>query len=246
QPPPSPRRGEGGGEGDRTVDLKDRDPLTRRASRGDLSPPGRGDRSKSFAPDSNGHAAEQLALLGRLRHAAPGRVRLAAAMLYRGTDRARLAARAALAREAGVPLIAVNDVAYHAPERRRLADVLACIREHITLEAAGRRLAANSERYLKSPAEIARMFRDHSQAIEETCRLSDELTFSLDELSYQYPDETREGFATPQDALVHLSLEGAARRYPGGIPEKVRAALAHELTLIGSLNYAAYFLTVYD
>src|SRR6266700_1912532 len=187
-----------------------------------------------------------LALLHRLREAAPKRVRLAAAMLYAGTDRARLAERAAIAREAGVPLIAVNDVLYHAPERRRLADVLTCIREHVTLEAAGRRLAANSERYLKPPAEMARMFRDHAQAIEETRRLSDQLTFSLDELSYQYPDETREGFSSPQDALAHLSLEGAAERYPAGIPEKVRAALAHELELIAALDYAPYFLTVHD
>ncbi len=187
-----------------------------------------------------------LALLHRLREAAPKRVRLAAAMLYAGTDRARLAERAAIAREAGVPLIAVNDVLYHAPERRRLADVLTCIREHVTLETAGRRLAANSERYLKPPAEMARMFRDHAQAIEETRRLSDQLTFSLDELSYQYPDETREGFSSPQDALAHLSLEGAAERYPAGIPEKVRAALAHELELIAALDYAPYFLTVHD
>src|SRR5436190_9913516 len=90
------------------------------------------------------------------------------------------------------------------------------------------------------------MFRDHPHAIEETRRLSARLTFSLDELSYQYPDETREGFSTPQDALVHLAFEGAARRYPAGVPDRVRAALAHELELIASLNYAPYFLTVYD
>src|SRR6202049_2269721 len=93
---------------------------------------------------------------------------------------------------------------------------------------------------------MARMFRDHAQAIEETRTLSDQLTFSLDELSYQYPDETREGFAGPQDALAHLSLQGAAERYPAGIPEKVRAALAYELELIAALDYAAYFLTVHD
>ncbi len=246
QSPPSPRRGEGGGEGVRAVDdPKHGGPLTGQPSAADLSPTGRGVPSKIAAQNTNGCSA-QLPLLARLREVAPQRVRLAAAMLYRGTDRARLAQRAALARQAGVPLIAVNDVLYHAPERRRLADVLTCIREHTTLEAAGRRLAANSERYLKLPAEMARMFRDHPHAIEETRSLSERLTFSLDELAYQYPDETREGFATPQDALVHLSFEGAARRYPAGIPEKVRAALAHELELIGSLDYAPYFLTVYD
>src|SRR5207244_13138903 len=81
---------------------------------------------------------------------------------------------------------------------------------------------------------------------EGTRRLSDQLTFSLDDLSYQYPEERREGFSSPQDALAHLSLEGAARRYPAGIPERVRAALAHELELIASLDYAPYFLTVHD
>ena len=90
------------------------------------------------------------ALLSRLRTTAPGRVRLAASMLYRGRDRARLARSVALAREANVPLIAVNDVLYHHPDRRLLADVLTCIREKTTIDRAGRKLAANAERHLKS------------------------------------------------------------------------------------------------
>src|SRR5205085_2426106 len=68
----------------------------------------------------------------------------------------------------------------------------------------------------------------------------------LDELRYEYPDETREGFATPQEALVHFTFEGVARRYPAGIPEKVKKSLDHELALIASLDYAPYFLTVHD
>ncbi|MGP0089461.1 MAG: error-prone DNA polymerase [Xanthobacteraceae bacterium] len=185
-------------------------------------------------------------IIARLREAAPRRVRLAAAMLYRGNDRARLAARAELARQAGVPLMAVNDVSYHHPDRRPLADVLTCIREHITLEEAGRKLAVNAERYLKPPQEMARLFRATPEAIEETQKLSAELTFSLDELHYEYPDETIQGFATPQDALVHLAWLGAADRYPSGVPDKVRQSLKHELALIAELNYARYFLTVYD
>src|SRR5207245_8297271 len=148
-----------------------------------------------------------LSLLARLGEAAPGRVRLAATRPYRGDDRARLAERAALARAARVPLIAVNDVLYHAPERRPLQDVLTAIREHVTLAAAGRRLAVNAERHLKAPAEMERLFRDAPAAIEETLRLSHELAFSLDELAYNYPDETRAGFATAQDALAHLTFE---------------------------------------
>jgi error-prone DNA polymerase len=167
-------------------------------------------------------------------------------MLYRGRDRARLARLAALAREAQVPLIAVNDVLYHHPDRRPLADVLTCIREKTTIDRAGRKLAANAERFLKPPQEMARLFRDAPEAIEETLRLSETLSFSLDELRYEYPDETIEGFASAQDALTHLAYEGAAKRYPHGLPPKVRASITHELALIAQLSYAPYFLTVYD
>jgi error-prone DNA polymerase len=185
-------------------------------------------------------------LLAALRAAAPGRVRLAAGMLYRGNDRAHLARRVETARRAELPLIAVNDVLYHHPDRRQLQDVLTCIREHLTIDEVGRRLAANAERYLKPPAEMARLFRARPQAIEETLKLDETLTFSLDELRYEYPDELRSGFATAQDALVHLTWQGAAARYPDSIPDNVRQNLEHELALIAELKYAPYFLTVHD
>ena len=184
--------------------------------------------------------------LDHLRSAAPGRVRLAASMLYRGRDRANLAHIQKIARNAQVPLIAVNDVLYHHPDRRPLADVLTCIREKTTIDRAGRKLAANAERHLKPPEEILRLFRDAPEAIEETAALSEVLSFSLDELRYEYPDEQVEGFANAQDALTHLAYEGAAQRYPNGIPEKVRANIEHELRLIAQLQYAPYFLTVHD
>ena len=110
-------------------------------------------------------------LLSSLREAAPGRVRLAASMLYRGRDRAWMARMKELSRVAGVPLIAVNDVLYHHPGRRPLADVLTCIREKTTIDRAGRKLAANAERYLKPPQEMMRLFRDAPEAIEETMAL---------------------------------------------------------------------------
>jgi len=185
-------------------------------------------------------------LLARLREAVPHRVRLAASMLYRGRDRARLVRMKRLARVASVPLIAINDVLYHHPHRRPLADVLTCIREKTTIDRAGRKLAANAERYLKPPQEVMRLFRDAPEAIEETLCLSDALSFSLDELRYEYPDEQVEGFSNAQDALAHLTYEGAAHRYPQGLPDKVRANLEHELKLIAQLQYAPYFLTVYD
>jgi error-prone DNA polymerase len=183
-------------------------------------------------------------LLAQLRAAAPHRIRLAASMLYRGRDKARL--KCSIAREADVPLIAVNDVHFHHPDRRPLADVLTCIREKVVIDRAGRRLAANAERFLKPPDEMARLFRDAPEAIEETLHLSGELTFSLDELRYEYPDESIDGFANAQDALTHLTYQGARQRYPNGLPAKVRAAIEHELALIAQLAYAPYFLTVYD
>ena len=185
-------------------------------------------------------------LLARLREAVPHRVRLAASMLYRGHDRARLARLKEVARVTGVPLIAVNDVLYHHPDRRPLADVLTCIREKTTIDRAGRKLAANAERYLKPPQEMTRLFRYTPEAIEETLVLSDALSFSLNELRYEYPDEQVEGFDNAQDALAHFTYEGAARHYPQGIPDKVRTNLEHELKLIARLEYEPYFLTVYD
>ncbi len=185
-------------------------------------------------------------LLSRLRAAAPHRVRLAASMLYRGRDRVRLARSMALAREAQVPLIAVNDVLYHHPDRRPLADVLTCIREKVTIDRAGRKLSPNAERFLKPPDDMTRLFRDAPEAIEETLALSEALSFSLDELRYEYPDESIDGFASAQDALTHLTYQGAAKRYPHGLPDKVRASIEHELALIAQLAYAPYFLTVYD
>ena len=165
------------------------------------------------------------------------RVWLAASMLYRGDDHRRLARLAAIAGEAGVPLIAVNDVLYHAPERRPLQDVVTCIREHITIDAAGRRLEVNAERHLKSPRHMARLFRRVPEAIDETIRFLERCRFSLDELrKTEYPDERREGFATPQEALAALAEEGAKRRYPNGMRADIRRALDHELAITAELK----------
>ncbi len=191
---------------------------------------------------------ELVRLLLRLRNAASRRsVWLAASMLYRGDDARRLARLMAIAAEAKVPLIAVNDVLHHAPERRALQDVMTCIREHVTIDAAGRRLEANAERHLKAPQEMARLFRRAPEAIDETLLFLDRCRFSLDELrKTEYPDETRRGFATPQDALVALAEEGVRRRYPSGMDAKVRRALEHEFAVTAELEYAPYFLTVHE
>jgi error-prone DNA polymerase len=172
---------------------------------------------------------------------------LAADMLYRGEDARRCARLAEVAERSHVPLIAANDVLYHSGRRRALQDILTCIREHTTIDAAGRLLEANAERHLKPPAEMARLFRKLPDALRQTSVFLDACRFSLDELkNTEYPDETRKGYATPQDALTAFAQEGARRRYPDGIPEKVHHALAEELRVIGELNYAPFFLTVHD
>ncbi len=184
-----------------------------------------------------------LRLLAASRH----HIWLAARMVYDGCMRERLAARRALARDLRLPLIAINDVIMHAPERRDLADAVACIREGARIEEAGARLLhANAERHIKPPAEMARLFADASDAIEETTRFLAQIEFSLDQLRYEYPDELREGYATEQEALEAFAWEGAHKRYPHGVPGAVAAAIRHELALIAELQYAAYFLTVHD
>jgi error-prone DNA polymerase len=184
--------------------------------------------------------------LAALKDAFPNNVRLMASRLYGPGDRRRLALLDRIGRDYGVPLVATNDVLYHVPERRPLQDVVTCIREHRTIQNAGRLLEANAERHLKDAAEMARLFRDHPEAVTESFAVLERLEFSLDQLRYNYPDEPTGNAASPQEALIHLTDEGARFRYPGGVPEKLRATIAHELALIAERQYAPYFLTVHD
>ena len=194
----------------------------------------------------SGEGRGEGAAIALLREAFGERLWIGASLAYGADMRGALAQRIALARAVQAPLIATNDALMHAPERRALADVLACIREKTTLEAAGLLTQANAERHLKSPREMARLFAEAPQALAETLRFLDGLTFSLDELKHCYPEELREGYATAQEALEAFVQAGARERYPGGVPERTREALAHELKLIAALDYAPYFLTVHD
>ena len=190
---------------------------------------------------------EKIFRLEKISGFAKEHIWLAAALTYDTHVRERLARRIDLSHTSGLPLIAVNDVHMHAPERRPLADVVTCIREHVTIMEAGASiLSANAERHLKEPQEMVRLFAEAPQAVGETIAFMKGITFSLGELRYDYPEELREGFSSEQDALIHYTYEGAKFRYPGGVPDKVASSLQYELKLIGELNYAAYFLTVHD
>jgi DNA-directed DNA polymerase III (polc) len=181
----------------------------------------------------------------RLAERFGGRLYMALSPLYNGLDRQRFAAVARLAGRFGLPLLATNLPAYHGPDRKPLADVMTAIREHVTVTEAGFRLAANAERHLKSAADLAPMLSDYPQAIAETANFFRRLDFSLDELSKPaYPDESFDGEPAPV-ALRRLAYEGAAGRFPEGVPEKVRTQLEYELDLIATKKYEPYFLTVY-
>ncbi|MGM4987066.1 error-prone DNA polymerase [Tardiphaga sp. 841_E9_N1_2] len=175
-----------------------------------------------------------------------GGVWLGASPFHRGDDKRRLAKLQRIAATARVPLIATNDVLYHTPNRRILQDVVSCIREKTTIEQAGRVLEMNAERHLKSAAEMVRLFRDYPDAIRETIRFADRITFSLNQLQYQYPDEPVPPGKTAQQHLADLTWEGYARHFPNSVDETLEATLRKELALIAELGYAHYFLTVHD
>jgi error-prone DNA polymerase len=184
--------------------------------------------------------------LARLRHRLKAPLYLAASHLYRGGDRERINRLAELAHRHGAGLLATNDALYHHPARRVLQDVVTAIREGVPVAQAGFLLEANAERHLKTPEEMARLFREHPQAIANTLAIAKACRFSLDELRYEYPDEPVPQGTTPQSHLAHLAWEGAKERYPQGVPAKVKENIARELALIEKLNYAPYFLTVHD
>jgi len=194
------------------------------------------------------HAPNFTAQLLRIKATLPPRtpLYLAARHSYRGDDHARIAALAQLAARTDIPLVATGAVLYHAAHRRPLQDVLTCVREKCTIAEAGFRLEANAERHLKSPNEMARLFKGHEAALDRTIEITQACSFSLDELKYEYPDEPVPQGKTPQSHLEDLTWEGAAWRFPGGIPTHVRDTLRKELVLIAELDYARYFLTVHD
>ncbi|HYZ62188.1 MAG TPA: error-prone DNA polymerase, partial [Acetobacteraceae bacterium] len=184
------------------------------------------------------------AQLDRLRADAPGRAYLAGTIRRRPGDQVRLHRLAEMGAAMRIPLIATGDVLFHHPERRILQDVVTCIREGCTIDAAGFRRERHADRHLKPPEEMARLFARHPDAVARTMELVGRCQFDLGQLRYQYPDEAEEPGLPPQDTLERLTWAGAEQRYPLGIPERVTWQLMHELTLIKQLQYAPYFLTV--
>jgi len=155
-------------------------------------------------------------------------------------------ARRALARRTEVPLVATSDVVMHARIRKRLQDVLTCIRLKCTIDQVGRFLDTNAERILQPPAEMTARFAAAPGALARTLEIAERCTFTLADLAYVYPREVVPESHTPQAWLTKLTHEGLGHRYPHGVPERVATQVERELDLIERLDFPAYFLTVYD
>ena len=184
--------------------------------------------------------------LAQLVRHLPGLRHIAVSHLYRGDDRARINRLDRLARAHGLSILATNDVQYHAPDRRPLHDVMACIREKTTIGQGGYLFNPNAERHLKSPAEMCRLFAEWPHAIAATRTVADACTFDLRQLRYEYPQEDLPPDTTPQDQLEKLTWQGAAARYPAGVPAKVDQTIRHELNIIRIKDIPQYFLTIHE
>ncbi|MFI4998285.1 MAG: error-prone DNA polymerase [Reyranellales bacterium] len=195
-----------------------------------------------LVPDA---ADEHCALrLRRLREAFGDRAYMALCLRRRPNDQLRLFELSNLATSMRVPIVVTNDVLFHEPGRRILQDVVTCIRHNVTIDDLGDRRERHADRHLKPPGEMHRLFARYPEALARTVEIVERCRFALDELAYQYPEERADPSLTPQQTLEKLTWEGAAWRYPEGLPDEVVQTLRHELRLIEKLSYAPYFLTV--
>ena len=181
----------------------------------------------------------------RLARKCPGACYLLMAPRYDGLDPDRFTRLAKLATDMGLPTVASALPIMHRGNRRRLADVLTAIRTSTLVDNLGRAALANAEQRLRSEPEMLRLFRGHEDAVHRAGQIAETLTFSLDELRYEYPSEIADG-ETPAQRLERLAYKGLKWRYPDGAPERVKKLMQHELRLIAKLKYEPYFLTVHD
>ena len=172
------------------------------------------------------------------------RAHLALTHRRRPGDPLRLHELDRLARRFGVQPLATGDVLYDSPDKRLLQDVVTAIRHKCTIDELGYRRERHADRHLKSVTEMERRFADHPDAIRATAGIAERCTFSLRELSYQYPDEIVMTAHTPQKALERLAWQALNAKFSGRPSKAYRKLLTHELKLVQSWHYAPYFLTV--
>ncbi|MEK1871947.1 MAG: error-prone DNA polymerase [Rhizobium altiplani] len=164
----------------------------------------------------------------------------------RPNDQMRLHEISKMAARHRVKTVVTNDVLFHEPGRRQLQDVVTCIRKNTTIDEVGFERERHADRYLKPPEEMERLFPRYREALARTMEIVERCGFSLEELSYQYPEEAVVMGMDAQQSLEHYVRECIPIRYPEGLPQKVLRAIKHELDLIRTMKYAPYFLTVFS
>jgi error-prone DNA polymerase len=174
------------------------------------------------------------------------RAYMALALRRRPNDQMRLHELSNLAFKHRVRTVVTNDVLFHEPGRRQLQDVVTCIRTGHTIDEVGFERERHADRYLKPPEEMERLFPRYTEALARTMEIVDRCRFSLEELTYQYPEEALIPGKSAQESLEHYVWECIPTRYPEGLSPKTLKIIRHELDLINTMNYAPYFLTVYS
>ncbi|MDG4647049.1 error-prone DNA polymerase [Roseibacterium sp. SDUM158017] len=164
---------------------------------------------------------------------------------YDGQDKSRFSRAETLSQTLGLPLVASARPLMHHGSRRRLTDILTCIREGLRVEELGTAAQANAEQRLRGEAEMRRIFDGYRDAVDRTVEIVARLRFDIRSLRYEYPSEIADG-ESASDRLTRLARAGLAWRYPQGIPDRASRQLDHELRLIAKLGYEPYFLTVHD
>jgi error-prone DNA polymerase len=150
-----------------------------------------------------------------------------------------------IARNLHLPLLATNGVTHASPAQREILDVFTCLRHHRVLANAGRLLSCNSERYLKSPAQMAALFADLPEAIASTAELASRLQFTLKDLGYKFPSYPTPNNQSQMEYLRQRALEGMVHRY-GTQNERAHLQIQRELSVIEKLDLPGYFLIVWD
>ncbi len=164
----------------------------------------------------------------------------------RPNDQMRLHELSNMAVKFKVKTVVTNDVLFHEPSRRQLQDIVTCIRNNTTIDDVGFDRERHADRYLKPPAEMERLFPRYLEALARTMEIVEQCKFSLEELTYEYPEEALIDGMDAQQSLEHCVRECIPDRYPEGLPQKVLRSVRHELDLIKEMDYAPYFLTVYS
>ncbi|MDK4717637.1 error-prone DNA polymerase [Rhizobium sp. CNPSo 4039] len=174
------------------------------------------------------------------------RAYLSLCLRRRPNDQLRLHELSNLAARFKVRTVVTNDVLFHEPSRRQLQDIVTCIRNNTTIDDIGFERERHADRYLKPPEEMARLFPRYPEALARTLEIVERCRFSLEELTYQYPEEAIVPGKNAQQSLEHYVWECIPKRYPEGLPPSVLKVVRHELDLIRTMNYAPYFLTVFS